>query len=130
MSTSVISEVTRPQTPHISSNQAETNQSPGKLVDIMPVALLAQADRDDDDQHPVPIHTIDDAVPLADGANTSITNEFTPERLTLLLRVMRQSINSLADVLPDSTVSNPLESRERFWSEGEMVGHSPSFRLA
>ena len=96
----------------------------------MTIALFAEADSYDDDKDPRTFNSVEDAVALTDRTQAPEPDQFTPERFTLLFRVMREAINTVTDLFPNPAVGNGPEQLQRGRGENDPVGHSPSFRLA
>ena len=60
----------------------------GEPINVMSVAFLAKANRNDDDEYPATIDAVDDAVALTDRSEASKTGKFFSEWLALLLGFM------------------------------------------
>lgn len=63
-------------------------------IDIMLVALFANTDSGDMDNHRLMMELIDNTIALPSCTNGVITSEFLEERLPALLRLMREIINA------------------------------------
>jgi len=67
------------------AKQTEAEQFFRQPVDVVLVASLAPADRDDHDDDFPPLDAIDDAVPLTNGANAAEPRQLAEQGLALLL---------------------------------------------
>src|SRR6266567_1659697 len=114
------------------AQQAEAEQFFRQLVDVVLVASLPPADRDDHDDDFPPLDAIDDAVPLPNGANAAEPRQLSDQRLALLGR-LSELVHTLTDEPPEPLIWDGLgvpERRLRPLDRVNGVGHRPRRFLA
>ena len=70
-------------------DEAKTDQFLGDLIDIVTIAFFANSHGNHQDEDLRALHTVENAIALANGAQTPKPSELSSKRFTLLLGVVR-----------------------------------------
>jgi hypothetical protein len=89
-------------------------------VDVVLVAVFADAKRDDMDDHRLLIELIDNAIALPNRADGVITGEFVSERLTASLRFLPEIVNARSNHPLHPRVSDRAKMCPRFGGKDDL----------
>jgi hypothetical protein len=86
--------------------QTQTEQLLGECIDVFLCPLLTKTDGHNDDDHSLFLNSIQDAIPLADGANAPVSRKFTQQGFPLLFRILLQAVDCRMQLSPNPLVRN------------------------
>jgi len=88
--------------------QTQSEELFRKLVDVVPAAILADTDGDDNDDDGVAVDPVDNAVALGDGPDAAQAGELPRQSFPLLVRILRQPVDDGGYLSPDVALFSGL----------------------
>jgi len=101
-----------------------------ECVNIVLIAVFADADRNNGDEDDIILNLEEDAIALLDGANTVIAEQIPGKWLSLLLGISRQSFCSLDELFLYAPVTDVGEQRLGSFRKFDAPYHAENPRRA
>ena len=87
-------------------DELQTNQLLREAIDVGSIALLTNTNRDDEHENSCTFDSIDDPVPLPDGANAAVASKLSGQEFALGFRVGSQPVDAITDFSLNALIGN------------------------